>query len=142
MSVYDLARKNDYFKRLPERSVFSFARASDFFVGSGKLEEGKTLLNYAISGWENTNDHMNLSIALNKLGLIDLKTKQWQTALKHFKESESMIAQTKEGTNELKAKVLLNEADACEMGGDKETANDYRKEAKQLWFAPIQSKNI
>ena len=142
MSVYDLARKNDYFKRFPERSVFSFARASDFFVGSGNLEEGKTLLNYAMSGWENTNDRINLGIALNKLGLIDLKTKQWQAALKHFKESESMMTQAKEGNNELKARVLLNEADAYEMGGDEETANDYRKEAKQLWFSPLQSKNM
>lgn len=135
-ALYALAQKNNYFAVAPERHAISFARASDFFAGAGDYVRAVTLLNYAIQGWQHSKDRLNMGIAFNKRGLIQLKLKQWELAVNDFRDSVKFLAENQGVPNTMLAKVLLNAADAYELGGEIDKAKECRKEAEDFWSMP------
>jgi serine/threonine protein kinase len=135
-TVYELSTRNDHFKAMPEHNALLFARTGDFFLESDDLTKTEALYNYAILGWRHTGNHLNEGIAINKLGLVAMKSNDWKKALEYFKQAENTIMQVKDASNDLVAKVLLNEADAYQMAHETESASQCVKEAKRLWFAP------
>jgi len=139
LSVYEIGKKNDYFKVMPERNAYSFGRAADFFTNSNDLAAAETLLDYALSGWQHISDRTNEAITITKLGILKLKSKDWQAAVQDFQKSQEILMQNKNVSNELLAKILLNEAEAYQMGNQQDKVIECAKEAKRLWFAPHSS---
>ena len=45
LSVYELGKKYDYFKLMPESNAYYFGRAGDYFTNSGDVTTAETLLN-------------------------------------------------------------------------------------------------